>query len=102
MNTPTIAANTSARNEPVPTVTRISGMMMNTDDAGVIDDSVIITLPSTRSDRDSSCSYTSSPAGLASRTAAASVGTKASSVTAASNPKQNSTNLDSKYPESHG
>ena len=56
MNTPTIAANTSARNEPVPTVTRISGMMMNTDDAGVIDDNVIITLPTTRNDLDSSCS----------------------------------------------
>jgi hypothetical protein len=52
--TPTAAANTSARNEPVPTASRIAGMMMNTDDAGVIDDSVIITLPTTRSDRESS------------------------------------------------
>ena len=56
MNTPTRAEKTSARKEPVPTPSRIAGMMMNTDDAGVIDDSVIITLPRTRSERDSSCS----------------------------------------------
>jgi hypothetical protein len=55
MKTPTAAEMSIARTEPVPTATRIAGMMMNTDDAGVTDDSVIITLPTTRSERESSC-----------------------------------------------
>jgi pimeloyl-ACP methyl ester carboxylesterase len=34
MNTPTIAANTNARNEPLPAATSATGAMMNTEDAG--------------------------------------------------------------------
>src|SRR3954469_815236 len=87
MNTPTSAEKTSARNKPVPTASRIAGMMMNTDDAGVIDDSVIITLPTTRSDRESSCSERSpAGAGTGSSTASGRSGTTASPLTAASDP----------------
>ena len=57
MNTPITAANTIARNDPVPAVTMISGTMMNTDDAGVTADMVIAMFPRTFSERDSSCAY---------------------------------------------
>jgi hypothetical protein len=57
MNTPTIAANTNDRNEPLPTATSATGTMMNTDDAGVTPDSVMKTLPRTPIDRLRSCSY---------------------------------------------
>src|SRR5215472_8269933 len=57
MNTPTIAANTKARNEPLPTATSATGTMMNTDDAGVTPDSVMKTLPRMPMDRLRSCSY---------------------------------------------
>src|SRR5712691_3293885 len=57
MNTPITAANTIARNDPVPAVTMMSGTIMNTDDAGVTADIVIAMFPKTFSERDSSCSY---------------------------------------------
>src|SRR5215470_1079452 len=57
MNTPTIAANTYDRNEPLPTATSATGTMMNTDDAGVTPDSVMKTLPRMPIDRLRSCSY---------------------------------------------
>ena len=57
MNTPTIAANTNARNEPLPAATSATGTMMNTDDAGVTPDSVMKTLPRMPIDRLRSCSY---------------------------------------------
>ena len=56
MNTPTIAAATKATNEAPPTATSTAGMMMNTLDAGVTDDSVIRTFPRNVKDRDSCCS----------------------------------------------
>ena len=45
MKTPTIAANTNARNDPLPATTSATGAMMNTDEAGVTPDSVMKTLP---------------------------------------------------------
>ena len=57
MNTPTIAANTNARNEPLPAATSATGTMMNTDDAGVTPDRVMKTLPRMPIDRFRSCSY---------------------------------------------
>jgi hypothetical protein len=56
MNTPITAANTIARNEPVPAVAIIAGTMMNTDEAGVTEDRVMKTLPSGLIERESSCS----------------------------------------------
>src|SRR3954454_8427488 len=57
MKTPTIAAIRNARNEAPPIAASTLGMMMNTLDAGVTADSVIMMLPRRVSDRDSSCLY---------------------------------------------
>ena len=51
MKTPTIAAKTNARNEPLPAATSATGAMMNTEEAGVTPDSVMKTLPSTPIER---------------------------------------------------
>ncbi len=45
MNTPTIAANTNARNDPLPAATSATGAMMKTDEAGVTPESVMKMLP---------------------------------------------------------
>ena len=57
MNTPMTAANTMARNEPVPAVAMMAGTMMKTDEAGVTEDRVMNTFPSGLISRTNSCSY---------------------------------------------
>ena len=51
MNTPMIAAKTSARKAPVPAVRMMNGMMMKTDEAGVTAETVIAMLPQIPSPR---------------------------------------------------
>jgi hypothetical protein len=57
MKMPTTAAATNAMKDAPPTAASTAGMMMNTLDAGVTDDSVIRMLPRSVSERDSSCAY---------------------------------------------